>query len=110
MKFLRLTPALKATSAPYNQFSLGLKDTIEQTIFSFHSYEDIKIDKDKFSVLEINSVPSWKALQQIEKINISEVLVNDFLKKGFLKKKVSVLFFLLKSFSKIKKYKMQRYT
>ena len=46
MKLLRLTPALKATSAPYNQFSLGLKDTIEQTIFSFHSYEDIKIDKD----------------------------------------------------------------
>ena len=42
---------------------------------------DIKIDKDKFSVLEINSVPSWKALQKIEKINISEVLVNDFLKK-----------------------------
>lgn len=42
---------------------------------------DIKIDKDKFSVLEINSVPSWKAMQQIERINISEVLVNDFLKK-----------------------------
>ena len=42
---------------------------------------DIKIDKGRFSVLEINSVPSWKALQKIEKINISEVLVNDFLKK-----------------------------
>lgn len=45
MKLLRLTPALKSTSAPYNQFSLGFRDIIDQTIFSFQPIQDIKIDK-----------------------------------------------------------------
>jgi len=42
---------------------------------------DIKIHKDSFLVLEVNSIPSWKAMQKIEEKNISEILVNDFLKR-----------------------------
>lgn len=43
MKLLRLTPALKSTSASYNQFSLGFKDSIDQTIVSLPKHE-IPID------------------------------------------------------------------
>ena len=41
---------------------------------------DLKITKNDIFVLEINSVPSWKAMQKISKINISEKLVKDFIK------------------------------
>ena len=41
---------------------------------------DLKITKNDIFVLEINSVPSWKAMQKISKINISEKLVEDFIK------------------------------
>jgi RimK family alpha-L-glutamate ligase len=41
---------------------------------------DIKIHKEKYFVLEVNSIPSWKTTQKIEKKNLSEILVNDFLK------------------------------
>ena len=41
---------------------------------------DLKITKNDVFVLEINSVPSWKAMQKISKINISEKLVEDFIK------------------------------
>ena len=44
MKLLRLTPALKATSSSYNQFSLGFKEVINQTIGSLHKHE-LSIDK-----------------------------------------------------------------
>ena len=40
---------------------------------------DIKVFKKKFYVLEVNSIPSWKAIQNIEDRDISEILVNDFL-------------------------------
>ena len=106
MKLLRLTPALKATSAPYNQFSLGLKDTIEQTIFSFHSYEDIKIanavkklslkhvvitsvDRDDLS--DGGSNHFKKVIETIRKknpITTIEVLTPDFLRKGDSYKKI----------------------
>ena len=41
---------------------------------------DLKITKNDVFVLEINSVPSWKAMQKISKINISEKLVKDFIR------------------------------
>ena len=41
---------------------------------------DLKITKNDVFVLEINSVPSWKAIQKISKINISEKLVEDFIR------------------------------
>ena len=41
---------------------------------------DVKFDK-KIAILEINGIPSWKGIQNIEKKNISEILVKDFLKK-----------------------------
>ena len=41
---------------------------------------DLKITKNDVFVLEINSVPSWKAIQKISKINISEKLVKDFIR------------------------------
>ena len=42
---------------------------------------DVKFDKKKIAILEINGIPSWKGIQKIEKKNISKILVNDFLKK-----------------------------
>ena len=42
---------------------------------------DIKYFRNKYYVLEVNSIPSWRAIQKIEKKNISQILVNDFLKK-----------------------------
>ena len=39
---------------------------------------DLKITKNDVFVLEINSVPSWKAMQKISKINISEKLGKRF--------------------------------
>ena len=45
MKLLRLTPALKSTSASYNQFSIGFKDAIDQTVCSLHEHHDVVIDK-----------------------------------------------------------------
>ena len=42
---------------------------------------DVKFDKKKIAILEINGIPSWKGMQNIEKKNISEILVKDFLKK-----------------------------
>ena len=37
-------------------------------------------NKGKYYVLEVNSIPSWKAIQKISKQNVTEVLVSDFLK------------------------------
>jgi RimK family alpha-L-glutamate ligase len=48
---------------------------------------DIKIHKKSTFVLEINSIPSWKAMQKVEKNNVSEILVKDFINR--LKKKKS---------------------
>ena len=42
---------------------------------------DLKIFKKKIFVLEINSIPSWKGVQTVEKKNITRILVNDFVKK-----------------------------
>ena len=41
---------------------------------------DLKITRNDVFVLEINSVPSWKAMQKISRINISEKLVKDFIR------------------------------
>lgn len=40
---------------------------------------DIKSYKGENFVLEINSIPSWKGLQSVEKRNIANLLVSDFL-------------------------------
>ena len=40
---------------------------------------DLKITAKDIFVLEINSVPSWKAMQKISRVNISERLVKDFI-------------------------------
>ena len=40
---------------------------------------DIKTYKGKNFILEINSVPSWKGLQSVDKRNITKLLVKDFL-------------------------------
>ena len=41
---------------------------------------DLKITTKDIYVLEINSVPSWKTIQKVSKINISERLVKDFIR------------------------------
>ncbi|MAI84070.1 MAG: hypothetical protein CMM91_03955 [Rickettsiales bacterium] len=40
---------------------------------------DFKIFKNKIYLLEINSIPAWKATQTVEKKKISKILVDDFL-------------------------------
>ena len=45
MKLFRLANTINSTSAPYNQFSLGLKETIDQTFCSLLQH-DVVIDKD----------------------------------------------------------------
>ena len=49
---------------------------------------DIIYHKRKYYVLEVNSVPSWKALQKLETKDISKILVKDFLRN--LKRKCRV--------------------
>jgi len=44
MKLLRLSPRVTSTSAPYNQFSLGFKEILDQTLCSYLKH-DILIDK-----------------------------------------------------------------
>ncbi len=44
MKLLRLSPTLKSTTTAYNQFSLGFKDEITQTLGSLHKGE-VQIDE-----------------------------------------------------------------
>jgi len=44
MKLLRLSPRVTSSSAPYNQFSLGFKEIIDQTLCSYLKH-DISIDK-----------------------------------------------------------------
>ena len=64
MKLLRLTPALKSTSSSYNQFSLGFKETIDQTIGSLNKHE-ILIDE-KIAVFHGDG-SALKMLKQIKK-------------------------------------------
>ena len=51
---------------------------------------DLKYFENKFYVLEVNSIPSWKATQKVTKQNIADLLVRDFVnlcqyeKKKFL--------------------------
>ena len=40
---------------------------------------DLKIHNKKIYVLEINSIPSWKGVQSVEKKNITKILVEDFI-------------------------------
>jgi len=41
MKLLRLSNTINSTSAPYNQFSLGFKETIDQTVCSLFQHDVI---------------------------------------------------------------------
>jgi len=49
---------------------------------------DIIYHKKKYYILEVNSIPSWKAMQKLEKRDISKIIVQDFLQN--LKKKCRV--------------------
>tara|TARA_B100000886_G_scaffold311017_1_gene246107 strand:- start:14684 stop:15760 length:1077 start_codon:yes stop_codon:yes gene_type:complete len=75
MKLLRLTPALKSTSAPYNQFSLGFKETIDQTLFSLNAHHDVEIDK-KISVSHSNGsiVKAFFTLKKLIQINKYDIV------------------------------------
>lgn len=53
MKLLRLTPTLKSTTTAYNQFSLGFKDKINQTVGSLQK-DEVSIDE---KIASINIMP-----------------------------------------------------
>lgn len=74
MKLLRLTPALKATSASYNQFSLGFKETIDQTVGSLHKHE-VLIDR-KIKIFHGNGSPLQmvKLIKGLVKKNTYDVI------------------------------------
>ncbi len=40
---------------------------------------DIKVFRKKLYVLEVNSIPSWKGLQEVEDKNIAQIIVKDFI-------------------------------
>ena len=71
--------------AKYRQITLG-KDIRDLCVKLSKIFKlgyggiDLKITNNDVFVLEINSIPSWKAMQKISKINISEKLVKDFIK------------------------------
>ena len=69
MKLLRLTPTLKATTTAYNQFSLGFKDKIIQTVGSLEK-DEVPIDK-KITVFHGNG--SVFRLFKLIKRNINQV-------------------------------------
>ena len=75
---------LRGQSAKKKLISLKLQKLIIRISKLFdlgYAGIDVKFDKKKIAILEINGIPSWKGIQKIEKKNISKILVNDFLKK-----------------------------
>ena len=75
---------LKVLCAKKKKIGLDLKKLVTKIskIFDLgYAGIDVKFDKKKIAILEINGIPSWKGMQNIEKKNISEILVKDFLKK-----------------------------
>lgn len=69
MKLLRLTPTLKSTTSSYNQFSLGFKDKIDQTVGSLLK-DEVPIDE-KITVFHGNG-SVFKLFKLIKK-NINRV-------------------------------------
>ena len=69
MKLLRLTPTLKATTTAYNQFSLGFKDKIIQTVGSLEK-DEVPIDE-KITIFHGNG--SIFKLFKLIKRNINKV-------------------------------------
>ncbi len=58
---------------------LQLSERISKILELGYGGIDFKYYKDKYYILEVNSIPSWKAINKLYKKNLSEVLVNDFL-------------------------------
>tara|TARA_B110000003_G_C16583676_1_gene509030 strand:- start:66 stop:1157 length:1092 start_codon:yes stop_codon:yes gene_type:complete len=69
MKLLRLTPTLKSTTTAYNQFSLGFKDKINQTVGSLQK-DEVSIDE-KIAVFHGDG--SFFRLFKLIKRNINQV-------------------------------------
>ena len=69
MKLLRLTPTLKPTTTAYNQFSLGFKDKIIQTLGSLEK-DEVPIDK-KINIFHGNG--SVFKLYKLIKKNINQI-------------------------------------
>ena len=79
-----ITNVFKGAKCKKKKISLELQKLIIKISKLFklgYAGIDVKFDKKKIAILEINGIPSWKGMQNIEKKNISEVLVEDFLKK-----------------------------
>ncbi len=79
-----ITNVFKGAECKKKLISLELKKLIIRISKLFdlgYAGIDVKFDKKKIAILEINGIPSWKGIQNIEKKNISEILVRDFLKK-----------------------------
>ena len=74
-KKLKISHALKSLSEKISKvFKLG------------YAGIDIKKYKNSLYTLEINGIPSWKNMQNIEKNNITKILVDDFLEKVVIMK------------------------
>lgn len=74
MKLLRLSPRVTSTSAPYNQFSLGFKKTIDQILCSFLRH-DVLIDEN-IKVFHGNGsiVKMLKIIKELVKKNKFDVI------------------------------------
>ena len=79
-----ITNVFKGAKCKKKKISLELQKLIIKISKLFklgYAGIDVKFDKKKIAILEINGIPSWKGMQNIEKKNISEILAKDFLKK-----------------------------
>ncbi len=71
----------KYRKIPFDKKIINLSVKISKIFDLGYGGIDLKIFKKKIYALEINSIPSWKAMQRIERMDISELLVKDFLEK-----------------------------
>ena len=51
---------------------------IEKSFFNYFLLNK-PLFEDEYYVLEVNSVPSWKSIQELESKNLSKILVEDFI-------------------------------
>ncbi len=63
-----------------NENVLKLAEKVSKIFKLGYGGIDIKINNNKVFVLEVNSIPSWKNIDKLYSIDLTEKLVNDFVK------------------------------
>lgn len=61
-----------------NQLAEAAIDTLEM---DYGGVDIISDEQRNYNVVEVNSIPAWKGLQSVSKMNIADMLVSDFLRQ-----------------------------